>query len=225
MPGCYGQDVSEPESDGADHSRPGLAETFMLARSTSNEWLIVQHRLDACHSSWARILAILRLGVDIKIVFHDDIRQHEQLVSGAQEIAARGAKVRTTSAWIPEMAISDRRLAIIASDPAQRDDQIAGHGQKIVSILTTVFERAWADATPLAPEDEAGSSNDSPELLEVERELLALLAGGATDETAARHMGISLRTTRRHMAALMSRLAATSRFQAGVEAVKRGWLT
>jgi hypothetical protein len=35
---------------------------------------------------------------------------------------------------------------------------------------------------------------------------------------------VSLRTARRMMADLMSRLDSRSRFQAGSEAVKRGWL-
>ena len=40
----------------------------------------------------------------------------------------------------------------------------------------------------------------------------------------ARKLGISLRTVRRRMAELMSDLGADTRFQAGVEAVRRGWL-
>jgi DNA-binding NarL/FixJ family response regulator len=58
----------------------------------------------------------------------------------------------------------------------------------------------------------------------VQRELLRLLAGGLTDEAAAWRLGISLRTTGRHMAALMSTLGAASRFQAGVQATRNGWL-
>jgi len=45
-----------------------------------------------------------------------------------------------------------------------------------------------------------------------------------TDETAARRLGVSLRTVRRQMAALMERLCATSRFEAGLKAAQRGWL-
>lgn len=47
-------------------------------------------------------------------------------------------------------------------------------------------------------------------------ELLHLLAGGATDAMAARHLGISERQVRRHVASLMEELGADSRFQAGV---------
>lgn len=57
-----------------------------------------------------------------------------------------------------------------------------------------------------------------------EQQLLKLLASGLTDEAAGKRLGVSLRTVRRHMAALMERLNATSRFEAGLKAAQRGWL-
>jgi DNA-binding NarL/FixJ family response regulator len=61
-------------------------------------------------------------------------------------------------------------------------------------------------------------------LTDMERELLTLLASGLTDEAAGERLGISLRTARRMMADLMARLDASSRFEAGLKAVKCGWL-
>ncbi|MEO3854275.1 LuxR C-terminal-related transcriptional regulator [Acrocarpospora sp. B8E8] len=55
-------------------------------------------------------------------------------------------------------------------------------------------------------------------------ELLRMLLEGQTDERAARRLGLSLRTVRRSMSSLMTRLGARSRFQAGARAVQRGWL-
>ncbi|MEV4454832.1 LuxR C-terminal-related transcriptional regulator [Microbispora sp. NPDC049633] len=57
-----------------------------------------------------------------------------------------------------------------------------------------------------------------------ERQLLKLLAEGLTDEGAARQLGLSQRTVRRMMAGIMERLGARSRFEAGLQAAKRGWL-
>ena len=61
-------------------------------------------------------------------------------------------------------------------------------------------------------------------LTSAERELLTLLAAGATHETVAHRLDIPLRTTRRRIAALMKQLDAVSPFQAGAEAARRGWL-
>ncbi len=47
---------------------------------------------------------------------------------------------------------------------------------------------------------------------------------GAKDEQIARTLGLSLRTVRRRVADLLIELGVDNRFQAGVEAVRRGWL-
>jgi DNA-binding NarL/FixJ family response regulator len=57
-----------------------------------------------------------------------------------------------------------------------------------------------------------------------QRLLLSQLAGGAKDEQIARALGLSVRTVRRRVAELLVELGADSRFQAGVEAVRRGWI-
>ena len=65
---------------------------------------------------------------------------------------------------------------------------------------------------------------DGNGLSATERELLELLSRGLTDEAAGRKLGVSLRTVRRMMADLTTRLGATSRFQAGYLTAKRGIL-
>lgn len=88
----------------------------------------------------------------------------------------------------------------------------------IVEALTLLFDQLWSAATPVVDYEPAlrGSGQRSF--------LLEQLAAGAQDEQIARRLGISLRTVRRRVAELMRELGADSRFQAGVEAVRRGWL-
>ncbi|MFE0700082.1 helix-turn-helix transcriptional regulator [Streptomyces sp. NPDC058872] len=57
-----------------------------------------------------------------------------------------------------------------------------------------------------------------PRLGDAERAVLRALAAGHTDEAASRRLGVSLRTYRRRVAALMAALDARSRFQAGLRA-------
>jgi DNA-binding NarL/FixJ family response regulator len=54
--------------------------------------------------------------------------------------------------------------------------------------------------------------------------MMRLLAAGLTDEAAANRLGVSLRTVRRQVRTVMTRLQASSRFQAGYNAAERGWL-
>jgi DNA-binding NarL/FixJ family response regulator len=64
------------------------------------------------------------------------------------------------------------------------------------------------------PTDQGGDRRD--------RTILALMAAGATDATIARQTGISQRTVERRVRALMDQLGAGTRFQAGVQAARRG---
>ncbi|MGH3118350.1 MAG: response regulator transcription factor [Gaiellales bacterium] len=57
-----------------------------------------------------------------------------------------------------------------------------------------------------------------------EQKLLMLLTVGLKDQVIARQLGIAGRTVERHVAKLMRRLNAKSRFQAGVEAARSGWI-
>jgi len=53
---------------------------------------------------------------------------------------------------------------------------------------------------------------------------LALLASGLKDEAIARQLDVHVHTARRRITGLLERLDATTRFQAGMQASRRGWL-
>lgn len=90
--------------------------------------------------------------------------------------------------------------------------------RSVVAALTMWFELLWSRAAPVR-EFEAGRG------LPDERQFLfERMMAGDTDEVIARKLGIGLRTVRRRIAELMSELGVDTRFQAGVEAVRRGWL-
>lgn len=134
---------------------------------------------------------------------------------------AHGAQIRVTHDDIGETVILDRRIAILAGDDAD-----AGPGRRSYSVLTlpevvqsvlSLFEIAWRTATDLAVYD--------AQIAEVRRiapQVLDLLGQGVKDETAARMLGLGVRTYRRRVAELMEALGAESRFQAGVRARELG---
>ncbi len=61
-------------------------------------------------------------------------------------------------------------------------------------------------------------------LREEDLRLLGLLAGGATDEVAARNLGISRRSVTRSVERLMAATGSTSRFELALNAARAGWL-
>ncbi|WP_335980498.1 MULTISPECIES: DNA-binding response regulator [Streptomycetaceae] len=128
--------------------------------------------------------------------------------------AGPDAQVRITADSVNETIIIDRRFAILAGDlSAGRRSYSVVFEPALVQNVTSLFEAAWRSATDLAVYDAQYA-----ELREMAPRVLELLASGCKDETAARVLGLGVRTYRRRVAELMSALGAESRFQAGMRA-------
>ncbi|GAA2748477.1 MULTISPECIES: helix-turn-helix transcriptional regulator [Kitasatospora] len=161
-------------------------------------------------------------GVRIMTLYQDSVRNDQATFAYAQWMTSLGGKVRTAPILPPRLLIFDRRVAVVPIDPANtRRGALCTSEPGIVASLVALFEQTWTTAVPLG----AGRGEDADTGLSPgERELLRLLATGLTDEAAGKRLGVSLRTVRRQMAALMERLGAASRFEAGLKAAQRGWL-
>lgn len=166
--------------------------------------------------------AMLARGVAIQVLYQDSVRNDPTTYAYARWLTDLGGQVRTAPLLPPRLLVFDRAVALVPIDPA---DNAAGalctREPGIVASLTALFDQAWDAAVPLGA-DQIGDKITG--LTPNERDLLKLLAGGMTDEAAAKRLGVSLRTVRRQMAALMERLGAASRFEAGLKAAQRGWL-
>lgn len=137
-----------------------------------------------------------------------------------RDITARGAQVRIAGAPLPhETILIDRRVAILAGadSPAGREYTVAA-SPSLVGGVCSLYEAAWESATGL----EVFLTGEMPNVEPDARVILRALGEGLTDESAARRLGLSLRTYRRRVADLMRTLDAASRFQAGVKAGELG---
>ncbi|MFE2522086.1 hypothetical protein [Streptomyces mirabilis] len=93
------------------------------------------------------------------------------------------------------------------------------HRSPLRDALVELFEAGWQQATPVFG-GEAQETEEQPALSETDRALLDLLHAGLKDKSLARQPGLSERTLRRRITDLTPRLGATSRFQAGAQAVQ-----
>lgn len=166
--------------------------------------------------SWHGIA--LAAGARLRSIHRDGLSAAPETVRHIRWLRESGGSVRTIPSVPRLLVISDRKSAIIPADPRDsRSGALVTHNPGIVAALCTLFENLWATGAP--PHHEG--TQPSPR----EQELIRLLSDGCTDATAARTLGISLRTVRRISAQLMSRLNTRSRFEAGVLAERRGWLS
>jgi DNA-binding NarL/FixJ family response regulator len=91
----------------------------------------------------------------------------------------------------------------------------------MLDAFSELFEALWDRAVPL---NRATADQPRDGLPSGDSELVGLLASGATDETIARALSWSVRTVHRHVHRLMTDVGAQTRFQAGMEAVRRNWV-
>nr|WP_042372525.1 helix-turn-helix transcriptional regulator [Streptacidiphilus neutrinimicus] len=202
------------------------AKLELLAKELRDECLSVmpggaqsQASLDASRPLDADALG---RGVTVLTLYQDSVRNDLATHAYAHWLTDNGGEVRTAPLLPPRMLIFDREVAVVPVDPTNtKAGALCTREPGIVASLVAVYEQAWATAVPLG----AATTRDTGSgLTAAERELLTLLATGMTDEAAAKRLGIGLRTVRRQMAALMERLGASSRFEAGLKAAQRGWL-
>jgi DNA-binding CsgD family transcriptional regulator len=168
----------------------------------------------------------LRRGVRYRVLLPEQLRASPVLALRMGRLAPAGVQVRTVPVVPTDATVVDGTLAMLPGGPAPAEGEPRAGGltmvrlPSVVGTVVALFEQLWASAAPLTASDLTGDDGLSGR----ERELLALLSAGCTDESAAARLGISVRTVRRMMAAIMTRLGARSRFQAGLKAADRGLL-
>ncbi|WP_405876641.1 DNA-binding response regulator [Streptomyces sp. NBC_00005] len=144
----------------------------------------------------------------------EEARAHLRLVR------SKGALVRISRSPLPhETILIDRRVMILAGQetPTGREYTVTT-SQILVDGVHSLFRAIWDAAVDL----ETYLRSDVPHLDADGRMILKALASGLTDESAAKRLGVSLRTYRRRVAELMAQLEAGSRFQAGLRAGELG---
>jgi DNA-binding CsgD family transcriptional regulator len=137
-----------------------------------------------------------------------------------RQVRDRGGLVRISGSRLPyETILIDRRVMILAGmeGPTGREYTVTT-SQNLVDGVHSLFQAIWDTAADL----DAYLRSDVPDLDADGRLILEALASGRTDASAAKRLGISLRTYRRRVAELMAKLDADSRFQAGLRAGELG---
>jgi DNA-binding CsgD family transcriptional regulator/sugar-specific transcriptional regulator TrmB len=198
----------------------GLAEScaweacsFMPGEAQSASSLAASRALDA---------DAIERGVRLRTIYLDSVRNDPATREYAQWLGELGSEVHTAPTLPLRMLIIDRQIALVPMNTDNSGEMaLAISGTGVVTALYALFNGVWKESRPFG----SARRRDDEGLSAQEKQVLALLGEGYTDEVIARRLGISVRTARRVAAGLLTRLGARSRFQAGVLAVARSWLT
>ncbi|HET6988905.1 MAG TPA: helix-turn-helix domain-containing protein [Kribbella sp.] len=175
---------------------------------------------DGSHQVSSAELGLLDRGVRFRAIYAADVLDHPGWVDRLRSMAERGEQARVLPRVPVKLLIVDGTTAILplggngASTPGQARAVVVTDSA-LTSALQVLFDQLWGQATPLRLTESAGTDPVTA--------LINLLASGMKDEAIARQLGVSGRTLRRRIAEVQDQLGATSRFQAGLQAARRGW--
>ncbi|MER6433773.1 BTAD domain-containing putative transcriptional regulator [Streptomyces sp900105245] len=193
--------------------------------------LVAQATADPSGPGRAQFLEAAANGAQVRGLFQHSNRYNQPSLGLFEEATALGASLKTVDDIPVDVMVFDRSACFILLQPSaegvegkslDRPNALAVviRHHLVVSLAVDVYEKTWASAAQF------DTANSQPIHItdEIRRSILRLLAIGCKDEHVARHVGISVRTCRRHIAAILSELGATSRFQAGARAQELGLL-
>lgn len=131
----------------------------------------------------------------------------------------RGGRARVVDAAPMKLLIADRSRALIPLDRPGVAGIVHFRSTVVIDALVALFESIWARAVPYPPNNPADDT-----LTPFERHIATLLCTGVKDDDLAAMVHVSVRTVRRHIASIMDKLGVSTRFAAGVQIVKHGWI-
>jgi DNA-binding CsgD family transcriptional regulator/DNA-binding Lrp family transcriptional regulator len=165
--------------------------------------------------------SVLARGVRWRAIYAPESLDPLGMPDHVRELVRQGEEARFLNGLPMKLVIADRRIALLPLVTADIIAQtVVVHPSSLLDSLVMLFEALWERAIPFARPPEPAAGGPCPE----DRRLLELLAMGLKDDAIGRQLGLSTRTTRRRMKALTDELSARNRFQAGVEAARRGWI-
>lgn len=170
-------------------------------------------------------------GVGYRCVYDASRLADPDTIGNVLRYVEAGEQARTFTDPPLKLLIADAEVAIVPLDVDETSlhDCAIVRGPSLVAALSTCFEAMWARSVTLSadPASPVTAITDSPPQdrpSALERRIVRMLAAGVKDDAIARQLEVSSRTINRYMDRIMGKLGATTRFQAGLQAARHGWL-
>lgn len=153
-------------------------------------------------------------GIAVRMLCAPDTMLTEDGAEFVEHAVANGIEARVSDSPLPELLMADDRVALVRPNPDEAAPATVAYAPSILHTLRALFTSTWRSSRPALehPVAEPGGP--------LTRDILYCLSAGHKDDAAARKLGLSVRTYRRHVAGILREMGAASRFQAGVRAAE-----
>ncbi len=157
-------------------------------------------------------------GIAVRMLCAPDTMLTEDGAEFVEHAVANGIEARVSESPLPELLMVDDRVALVRPDPDGTAHATVAYAPSILHTLRALFTSTWRSARPAL--DQPAGGHQLPSGGPLTRDILDCLSAGHKDDAAARRLGLSVRTYRRHVAEILREMGAASRFQAGVRAAE-----
>lgn len=195
-----------------------------MLQKVNREYVLVSSGFSVCNpehldSQQQTVRKLVDQGVRVRHLFTPRALGHGTVHHYADTVRGHGAEVRVSNRHIHDAIIVDGLAAVIWGRSAFYGEQcLSIKGTVMLESLCRSLGVVWDVSPPLATHQRWFGTEGG----KLTRDIVALLHAGYKDETAARQLGMSVRTFRRRVAEILEQLDAESRFQAGAKAVQLG---
>jgi sugar-specific transcriptional regulator TrmB/DNA-binding CsgD family transcriptional regulator len=206
---------------GADQVAQGFARIQASARREVLAFASAPVAVTPAPANVAEQQAVSR-GVKYRVVVERALIADEDDWERLRADLADGEDARIADHVPLKLTIVDRERAFVPvlADPLKASAAaLIVRPSALLTGLIALFDTYWASAMPVRVEADEGPLDD------LGVQIMSLLMAGYTDDTAARMLGISMRTVQRRVRELMTLTGSQTRMQLGWHAARNGWLT
>ncbi|MFI0937478.1 LuxR C-terminal-related transcriptional regulator [Streptomyces sp. NPDC021020] len=155
-------------------------------------------------------------GVRVRAMYPRALLAVPEKASWLRQVSDAGVSVRVLDHLPHDLMVFDRHTVCLAArtvvSGAKEPPLVRVSGELLASSFAAIYESYWRRGTPLS---RMSPGPHHAQLGERERAVIRLMANGYSDDRIARKLGITTPDVVSVMAALMERLDAGSRFEAG----------
>lgn len=168
---------------------------------------------------------MLASGVTYRCVYHPAGFVLAGRPAAVRSMIGAGELARVAESVPVKMFIADDQIGLMPLEvDGSAEASLIIRASSMLDTLIALFELVWERAVAIHSDGELPLTAPEAGLGEDQAALLGLMAAGLTDAAIARHLGTHPRTVQRRVHELLGRLGAGTRFQAGLQAARRGWL-
>jgi DNA-binding CsgD family transcriptional regulator len=160
-------------------------------------------------------------GIRYRVIYADELLKSDDRRDDIREGVGRGEEARIHPKLTLKFKVIDRSTALVPLDETAEAGALLIRSTPLCGLFVDYFEKLWAESATVGEISRDGARA----LNAIDMRVLAMLADDASDAAIARRLGLSERSVRRHVSALLTTFGVQTRTGIIAAAAREGRLS